>query len=96
MFLTEIKEKHDVSETVFLVDRVQSLQTACRRMGYDFRYKQYKNWYAVERIFNNIKRELYVYRTVSATLQQRLPTTGSDRSALHEISLSEHYQTDSA
>ncbi len=36
--------------------------------------------------------ELYVSRTVSATPQQKLSTTGSARSASHGISLSEHYR----
>jgi len=37
-FLTEIGEKYDVSEAVFLIDEVQSLQTTCYRDGYDLRY----------------------------------------------------------
>jgi transposase-like protein len=42
-FLAKIGEKHDVSEAVFLVDGAQSLQTACRRMDYDFRYEKHGN-----------------------------------------------------
>jgi len=55
-FLAEIGEKHDVSEAVFLVDGAQSLQAACRRMGYDFRYEKHGNRNAVERVFREIKR----------------------------------------
>ena len=55
-FLTEIEEKHDVSEAVFLIDGAQSLQAACRRMGYDFRYEKHGNRNAVERVFREIKR----------------------------------------
>ena len=55
-FLTEIEEKHDVSEAVFLIDGAQSLQTACRRTGYDFRYEKHGNRNAVERVFREIKR----------------------------------------
>jgi len=55
-FLTEIEEKHDVSEAVFLIDGAQSLQAACRRTGYDFRYEKHGNRNAVERVFREIKR----------------------------------------
>ncbi len=40
-FLTEIGEKHDVSEAVFLIDGAESLHAACRRIGYDFRYEKH-------------------------------------------------------
>jgi transposase-like protein len=55
-FLAEVSEKHDVSEAVFLVDGAQSLQTACRRKGYDFRYEKHGNRNAVKRVFREIKR----------------------------------------
>ena len=55
-FLAEIGEQHDVSEAVFLVDGAQSLQAACRRMGYDFRYEKHGNRNSVERVFREIKR----------------------------------------
>ena len=55
-FLTEISEKHDVSEAVFLTDGAQSLQAACHRVGYDFRYEKHGNRNAVERVFREIKR----------------------------------------
>jgi len=55
-FLTEIDEKHDVSEAVFLIDGAQSLQAACHRGGYDFRYEKHGNRNAVERVFREIKR----------------------------------------
>jgi transposase-like protein len=55
-FLAEIDEKHDVSEAVFLVDGSRSLQAACRRGGYDFRYEKHGNRNAVERVFREIKR----------------------------------------
>jgi len=56
-FLTEIGEKHDVSEAVFLIDGAQSVQATCHRAGYDFRYEKYGNRNAVERIFREIKRK---------------------------------------
>ncbi len=55
-FLTEVGEKHDVSETVFLIDGSQSLHAACHRAGYDFRYEKHGNRNAVERVFREIKR----------------------------------------
>lgn len=59
-FLTELSEKHDVSDAVFLVDGSHSLQNACQRHGFDFRYEKHGNRNAVERVFREIKR-----RTIS-------------------------------
>ncbi|WP_138006491.1 IS6 family transposase [Halalkalirubrum salinum] len=55
-FLTELSEKHDVSDAVFLVDGSHSLQDACQRNGFDFRYEKHGNRNSVERIFREIKR----------------------------------------
>jgi transposase-like protein len=55
-FLAEVDEKHDVSESVFLVDDSHSLQAACHREGHDFRYEKHGNRNAVERVFCGIKR----------------------------------------
>jgi transposase-like protein len=55
-FLAEISEKHDVANAVFLVDGLHSLQAACHRAGYDFRYETHGNRNAVERVFREIKR----------------------------------------
>jgi transposase-like protein len=55
-FLTELSEKHDVSDAVFLVDGSPSLQNACQRHGFGFRYEKYGNRNAVERVFRGIKR----------------------------------------
>ena len=55
-FLTELSEKHDVSDAVFLVDGSHSLQAACQRHGFDFRYEKHGNRNAVERVFREIKR----------------------------------------
>ena len=38
-FLAELSEKHDVDDAVFLVDGSKSLQAACHRHGFDFRYE---------------------------------------------------------
>ncbi|SDD85077.1 IS6 family transposase [Natrinema hispanicum] len=55
-FLTELSEKHDVGDAVFLVDGSHSLQDACQRHGFDFRYEKHGNRNAVERVFREIKR----------------------------------------
>ena len=55
-FLTELDEKHDVDDAVFLVDGSKSLQAACRRHGFDFRYERHGNRNAVERVFREVKR----------------------------------------
>jgi transposase-like protein len=55
-FLTELSEKHDVSDAVFLIDGLHSLQDACHRHGFDFRYEKHGNRNAVERVFREIKR----------------------------------------
>ncbi|QLH79597.1 IS6 family transposase [Halosimplex rubrum] len=55
-FLAELSEKHDVDDAVFLVDGSKSLQAACHRHGFDFRYEKHGNRNAVERVFREIKR----------------------------------------
>jgi transposase-like protein len=55
-FLTELSEKHDVSDAVFLVDGSHSLQAACHRCGLDFRYEKHGNRNSVERVFRETKR----------------------------------------
>jgi len=55
-FLAELSEKHDVDDAVFLVDGSKSLQAACHRHGFDFRYEKHGNRNAVERIFREVKR----------------------------------------
>jgi Transposase and inactivated derivatives len=60
-FLTELSEKHDISDAVFLVDGSHSLQNGCQRHGFDFRYEKYGNRNAVERIFREIKRRTFCF-----------------------------------
>ena len=55
-FIDELREKHDVDDAVFLVDGSKSLQAACHRHGFDFRYEKHGNRNAVERVFREIKR----------------------------------------
>ena len=56
IFLRELREKHDVSDAVFLVDGARHLQTALRRSGLRFRYERHGNRNSVERVFREVKR----------------------------------------
>jgi len=51
IFVTELREKHDISDTVFLIDGSHLLKDACQRHGLGFRYEQYGDRSSVERIF---------------------------------------------
>jgi transposase-like protein len=55
-FLTELDEKHDVDDAVFLIDGSHSLKDVCRRHGLDFRYEKHGNRNSVERVFREVKR----------------------------------------
>ncbi|ELY97811.1 transposase [Natrialba aegyptia DSM 13077] len=54
-FLRELREKHDVDEAVFLVDRAHHLATALQRAGLRFRLERHGNRNTVERILGKIK-----------------------------------------
>ena len=56
MFLRELRQKHDVETSVFLVDGAQHLQTALQRAGLRFQMCRHGNRNAVERIFRELKR----------------------------------------
>jgi transposase-like protein len=56
IFRRELREKHDVSDAVFLVDGARHLQAALRRSGLRFRYERHGNRNGVERIFREVKR----------------------------------------
>jgi len=56
IFLRELREKHDVSDAVFLVDGARHLQTALRPSGLRFRYERHGNRNSVERVFREVKR----------------------------------------
>ena len=55
-FFTELREKHDVDDVVFLIDGSLSLKDACSRHGLDFRYEKHGNRNSVERVFREVKR----------------------------------------
>jgi transposase-like protein len=55
-FFTNMREKHDVDDAVFLVDGATPLKDACTRHGLDFRYERHGNRNSVERVFREVKR----------------------------------------
>mgnify|MGYP000078863815 CR=1 FL=1 len=55
-FFTELREKHDVDDAVFLVDGAAPLKDACSRHGLDYRYEKHGNRNSVERVFREVKR----------------------------------------
>ena len=54
--LQELREKHDVSDAVFLVDYAQHLATALRRAGLRFQAIRHGDRNAVGRVFQEVKR----------------------------------------
>ena len=42
-FFAEFREKHDVENSVFLIDGTAPLKDACQRHGFDFRYEKHGN-----------------------------------------------------
>ena len=67
-FLRELREKHDVSDAVFLVDYATHLEAALQRAGLRFQTVRRGNRNAVERLFREIKRRTSSFSIVSATL----------------------------
>ena len=55
-FLQELREKHDVSDAVFLVDYAKHLAAALRQAGLRFQTMCHGNRDAVERVFREVKR----------------------------------------
>ncbi|WP_144906574.1 IS6 family transposase [Halobellus captivus] len=56
-FLTQLAEKYDIEDAVFLVDGSHSLQDACHRHGYGFRYEKHGTRNIVERVFRDKERQ---------------------------------------
>jgi len=55
-FLTELCEKHDVEDALFLVDDAADLPGALRRENYSYRAEQHGFRNSVERIFREVQR----------------------------------------
>lgn len=56
MFLAELREKHLVEDTLFLVDGAPWLQAACFHHGLRFQHETYGNRNSGERMFKELKR----------------------------------------
>ncbi|ELY82128.1 transposase [Natrinema gari JCM 14663] len=82
ILLSELTEKHDVEDTVFLTDSATWLKVVLHHHGLRFRYEEHGNRNAVERVFRETKRR--------ATPKLNQSTTDSNHSTLHGISLSEY------
>ena len=61
MFLHELAEKHNIENSLFLVDGAQHLQTALRRAGLRFRYEKHGNRNSAERVFRELKRRTQAF-----------------------------------
>ena len=71
-FLRELREKHDIEDTVFLVDYAQHLASALRRAGLRFQTVRHGNRNAVERVFREVKRRTSSFSNSFSHVQ---PTT---------------------
>jgi len=56
IFFDELKQKHDVEDTLFLVDNAAPPKEACRRHALDLRYEHHGDRNCVERVFREVKR----------------------------------------
>ncbi|WP_081641548.1 IS6 family transposase [Halarchaeum acidiphilum] len=63
-FLRELRERHDVSDAVFLVDSAQHLATALDREGLRFQTVRHGNRNAVEHLFREIKRRTSLFSNI--------------------------------
>jgi transposase-like protein len=61
IFLSELTEKHDVDDAVFLVDSGPWLKVSLNRYGLRFRHETHGNRNAVERLFQEVKRRTYQF-----------------------------------
>ena len=55
-FHTELHEKRDVDDALFLIDGSHSLKDACSRHGLDFRVERHGDRNIVERVFREVRR----------------------------------------
>jgi len=62
-FLTDLAEKHDVSDAVFLVDDADDLIGALRQENYSYRVQQHGFRNSVERVFREIQRRTSSFST---------------------------------
>jgi len=62
-FLQELTEKHDVADSLFLVDGALRLQTALHQLRLRFQHVTHGNRNAVERLFKELKRRTDQFAT---------------------------------
>jgi transposase-like protein len=56
IFFSELKQKHDIDDAVFLVDDATPLKEACRRHGLTLKYERHGDRNSVEHIFCEVNR----------------------------------------
>jgi putative transposase len=71
MFLRELTEKHNVEDSLFLVDGAKHLQTALRRSGLRFRVTKHGNRNSVERVFRELKRRTKAFSNCFSNAQPK-------------------------
>jgi transposase-like protein len=62
-FLQELAEKHDVVDSLFLVDDAPWLQVALFELSLRFQHVTHGNRYAVERLFKKLRRRTEQFAT---------------------------------
>ncbi|WP_423750602.1 IS6 family transposase [Salinirarus marinus] len=75
MFLSELREKHQIDDATFLVDGAPWLQAACHRHGLRFQHITHGNRKAVERVFHEVKRQTHQF---SNTFSHVEPSTAEN------------------
>jgi len=86
IFFRELREKHDVSDAVFLVDGAQWLQEALRRHGLRFQHVTHGNRNTIERLYKEIKRRTDQFAIISVTSIQQPPKHGCSHKPSARIS----------
>jgi putative transposase len=71
MFLSELREKHQVDDATFLVDGAPWLQAACHRLGLRFQHVTHGNRNAVERVFRELKRRTNQFSNTFSHVEPR-------------------------
>jgi len=69
-FLTELAEKHDVEDALFLVDDADDLIGGLRRKNYSYRVEQHGFRNSIERVFREVERRTSSF-SVLVTLIRR-------------------------
>jgi putative transposase len=75
LFLRELREKQQISDVTFLVDKAHHLKNALERLGLRFRVCRHGNRNAVERVFREVKRRISSFSNTFSN--SKLPTAES-------------------